>query len=181
MKNERENETKFMPCVKNILEQSREAETPMVEDSFDLFEVTYKEFWGERDPEEIGSGDADNLSNWEILNVYVRNLMKVEEMLSIAPRKALLVVRVKNERFLIASDAEETRLISRLEGSELQFEQEEFENKVEGLNTLYKKRDLFREEPIKDKIPRETFVEREVVTYDKKPPMMRELLRKLGK
>jgi len=110
-----------------------------------------------------------------------RGIMKVEEMLSIAPRKALLVVRVKNERFLIASDAEETRLISRLEGSELQFEQEEFENKVEGLNTLYKKRDLFREEPIKDKIPRETFVEREVVTYDKKPPMMRELLRKLGK
>lgn len=43
------------------------------------------------------------------------NLLKVEESLSLSPRKVLYVIRSGNERFLVASDAERTTLISKLE------------------------------------------------------------------
>lgn len=44
----------------------------------------------------------------------------VEDSLSLAPRKMLYVVRAGNERFLIASDADKTNLISKLQGGKLQ-------------------------------------------------------------
>jgi len=40
--------------------------------------------------------------------------LNVEETLSLAPRKTLYVIRAGQERFLIASDAEKTTLISKL-------------------------------------------------------------------
>ncbi len=43
--------------------------------------------------------------------------LNVEETLSLAPRKILYVVRAGEERFLIASDADKTTLISKLEGN----------------------------------------------------------------
>lgn len=39
----------------------------------------------------------------------------VEESINIAPRKSLYVVRAGNEKFLVASDAERTTLISKLD------------------------------------------------------------------
>ncbi|MBQ8168541.1 FliO/MopB family protein [bacterium] len=39
----------------------------------------------------------------------------VEESISLAPRKNLYVVRAGNERFLVASDADRTSLISKLD------------------------------------------------------------------
>src|SRR5574344_216612 len=41
--------------------------------------------------------------------------LKIEETLSLTPRKTLFVVRSGNERFLIAGDTERTTLISKLE------------------------------------------------------------------
>lgn len=43
------------------------------------------------------------------------NFLGIEECISIAPRKTLYVVRAGNERFLIASDVDKTRLISKLD------------------------------------------------------------------
>ena len=39
----------------------------------------------------------------------------VEECINIAPRKNIYVIRAGNERFLVASDAERTNLISKLD------------------------------------------------------------------
>lgn len=46
------------------------------------------------------------------------NSLKVEDTLSLSPRKTLFVVREGNERFLIAADLERTTLISKLENKE---------------------------------------------------------------
>jgi flagellar biogenesis protein FliO len=41
--------------------------------------------------------------------------LNVEDCINLAPRKSLYVVRAGNERFLVASDAERTSLISKLD------------------------------------------------------------------
>lgn len=41
--------------------------------------------------------------------------MKVLDSISIAPKKMLLVVKVKNEKFLIATDADRTTFLAKLE------------------------------------------------------------------
>lgn len=41
--------------------------------------------------------------------------LNVEDCISLAPRKNLYVIRAGNERFLVASDAERTSLISKLD------------------------------------------------------------------
>ena len=41
--------------------------------------------------------------------------LKIEESVNIAPRKSLYVVKAGNERFLLASDANSTNLISKLD------------------------------------------------------------------
>lgn len=43
------------------------------------------------------------------------NSLKIEDTLSLSPRKTLFVIRDGNERFLIAADLERTTLISKLE------------------------------------------------------------------
>ena len=42
------------------------------------------------------------------------DFLEIEETIGIAPRKNLYVVRAGNEKFLVASDAESTTLISKL-------------------------------------------------------------------
>ena len=42
------------------------------------------------------------------------NSLKIEDTLSLSPRKTLFVIRDGNERFLIAADLERTTLISKL-------------------------------------------------------------------
>lgn len=43
--------------------------------------------------------------------------LNVEDCISFAPRKNLYVIRAGNERFLVASDAERTTLISKLDST----------------------------------------------------------------
>ena len=43
--------------------------------------------------------------------------LNVEDCISFAPRKNLYVIRAGNERFLVASDAERTTLISKLDNT----------------------------------------------------------------
>ena len=47
-------------------------------------------------------------------NVSKSKFLNVEDCISLAPRKNLYVVRAGKERFLVASDAERTSLISKL-------------------------------------------------------------------
>ena len=76
---------KLFPCVRKMMIQTT---TPMEEkkenskDYFDLLEDTYDEFWEGRVPEE-GDPEKKNVSlrSFSILNAYVKNLIKVEEML----------------------------------------------------------------------------------------------------
>lgn len=42
----------------------------------------------------------------------------IEESLSLSPRKTLYVIRIKNERFLIASDIDKTTFLAKLEDNE---------------------------------------------------------------
>ena len=42
----------------------------------------------------------------------------IEESLSLNPRKTLYVIRIKNERFLIASDIDKTTFLAKLEDGE---------------------------------------------------------------
>ena len=50
-----------------------------------------------------------------------KTLMKIEESLNLAPRKTLYVIRIANERFLIASDADKTVFLAKLgEGQNLE-------------------------------------------------------------
>ena len=44
-------------------------------------------------------------------------LLKIEDSMSLAPRKTLYVVSTQSERFLIASDADRTTLISKLDNT----------------------------------------------------------------
>lgn len=44
-------------------------------------------------------------------------LLKVEDSMNLAPRKTLYVINAQNEKFLIASDADRTTLISKLDNS----------------------------------------------------------------
>ena len=46
------------------------------------------------------------------------NSLKIEDTLSLSPRKTLFVIRDGTERFLIAADLERTTLISKLEDRE---------------------------------------------------------------
>jgi flagellar biogenesis protein FliO len=46
--------------------------------------------------------------------------LNVEDCISLAPRKNLYVIRAGNEKFLVASDAERTNLISKLNESSKQ-------------------------------------------------------------
>lgn len=47
-------------------------------------------------------------------SVSKSKFLNIEDCISLAPRKNIYVVRAGNERFLIASDAERTSLISKL-------------------------------------------------------------------
>lgn len=53
--------------------------------------------------------------NMNTLTTSRRNNLKIEDYLSLSPRKTLYVIREGNERFLISSDTDRTSLISKLE------------------------------------------------------------------
>lgn len=53
--------------------------------------------------------------NFAYTNTSKSKFLNVEDCISLAPRKNLYVVRAGNERFLVASDAERTSLISKLD------------------------------------------------------------------
>ncbi len=49
------------------------------------------------------------------MNTKRRGLLKIDDVLSLSPRKTLYVIKAGDEKFLIATDADRTALISKLE------------------------------------------------------------------
>lgn len=65
--------------------------------------------------------------------------LNVEDSISLAPRKNLYVIRAGNERFLVASDAERTSLISKLDENYIKSEIEplnKIDDKIDELPTI---------------------------------------------
>lgn len=65
--------------------------------------------------------------------------LNVEDSISLAPRKNLYVIRAGNERFLVASDAERTSLISKLDENYVKSEIEpinKIDDKIDELPTI---------------------------------------------
>ena len=48
-----------------------------------------------------------------------KSSMQIEDSLNLAPRKNLFIIKIKNERFLIASDADKTTFLSKLEDDKI--------------------------------------------------------------
>ena len=91
------------------------------------------------------------------------SFLTVEESMNLAPRKTLYVVKAGSEKFLIASDADKTTMISRLETSECKnkIEKEIVKNNIEENDNI------------------SSIIDFKLPTQTKKQPVMKELIKKL--
>lgn len=88
------------------------------------------------------------------------NLLRVEDVLSLSPRKTLYVINANGEKFLIAGDLDRTTLISKLEQKE-----------------------QTREPRKEHAVDLSEFIQNEDVLYSSsdKEPVMKNLVKKLGR
>ncbi len=88
------------------------------------------------------------------------NLLRVEDVLSLSPRKTLYVINANGEKFLIAGDLDRTTLISKLEQKE-----------------------QVREKRNEHSVDLSEFIQNEDVLYSssEKEPVMKNLVKKLGR
>ena len=88
------------------------------------------------------------------------NLLRVEDVLSLSPRKTLYVINANGEKFLIAGDLDRTTLISKLESKE-----------------------QVRESRNEHAVDLSEFIQNEDVLYSssEKEPVMKNLVKKLGR
>ncbi len=88
------------------------------------------------------------------------NLLRVEDVLSLSPRKTLYVINANGEKFLIAGDLDRTTLISKLEQKE-----------------------QVREKRNEHSVDLTEFIQNEDILYSssEKEPVMKNLVKKLGR
>ena len=88
------------------------------------------------------------------------NLLRVEDILSLSPRKTLYVINANGEKFLIAGDLDRTTLISKLEQKE-----------------------QVREKRNEHSVDLTEFIQNEDILYSssEKEPVMKNLVKKLGR
>ena len=88
------------------------------------------------------------------------NLLRVEDVLSLSPRKTLYVINANGEKFLIAGDLDRTTLISKLEQKE-----------------------QVREKRNEHSVDLAEFIQNEDILYSssEKEPVMKNLVKKLGR
>ncbi|MBQ8476514.1 flagellar biosynthetic protein FliO [bacterium] len=60
-----------------------------------------------------------------------KGMIKILDRVAVSPKKSLLVVRVKNEKFLIAADAERTTFLSKLADEKQSSKEQKEENKTQ--------------------------------------------------
>ena len=124
--------------------------------------------------------------------------MEIEDSLSLSPRKRLHVVRVNGEKFLIAADTERTEFLAKLDNSEEKPENDNIIKFNQKPELLAKQNNLSQfSEKLQEKIRKVQLTQGNVAlktqpaTFQttrlsqvksinmKKPPIMREILRKL--
>ena len=88
------------------------------------------------------------------------NLLRVEDVLSLSPRKTLYVINANGEKFLIAGDLDRTTLISKLE-----------------------RKEQVREKRNEQSVDLTEFIQNEDILYSssEKEPVMKNLVKKLGR
>lgn len=88
------------------------------------------------------------------------NLLRVEDVLSLSPRKTLYVINANGEKFLIAGDLDRTTFISKLEQKE-----------------------QVREKRNEHSVDLTEFIQNEDILYSssEKEPVMKNLVKKLGR
>ena len=64
------------------------------------------------------------------------NFLSIEDTMTLAPRKVLYIIRAGRERFLVASDADKTTLISKLEDNNSSSSTADFNSEL-AANTVY--------------------------------------------
>lgn len=62
--------------------------------------------------------------------------LNVEDCISLAPRKNLYIIRAGKERFLVASDAERTSLISKLDENSTKIQSQENKSSIDDLPAI---------------------------------------------
>ncbi len=65
------------------------------------------------------------------------NFLSIEDTMTLAPRKVLYIIRAGRERFLVASDADKTTLISKLEDNNSSSSTADFNSELAAANTVY--------------------------------------------
>ena len=125
--------------------------------------------------------------------------MEIEESLSLSPRKRLHVVRVNDEKFLIAADVERTEFLAKLDNNDNPITRKEptFKDNIINLNKTPKlvssdNKIANFSQKVQEKINSVTLTQGNTAIKAapsklsnvksinmKKPPMMREILRKL--
>lgn len=65
------------------------------------------------------------------------NFLSIEDTMTLAPRKVLYIIRAGRERFLVASDADKTTLISKLEDNNSSSSTADFNSGLAAANTVY--------------------------------------------
>mgnify|MGYP003571339287 CR=1 FL=1 len=75
-----------------------------------------------------------------------KGIIKIVDSISIGPKKNLLIIKIKNERFLIASGAEHTTFLSKLKDDNNQSKKEQ---KEEYINPKVQKQMDFQQENLK--------------------------------
>lgn len=113
------------------------------------------------------------------------NSMKIEESLSLSPKKMLYVVSVEGERFLIASDADRTTFLAKLDEVEkkrnprtylpeqIQKQEEPVKNIIPGINPL----EIKRAAAAKKNVAQKTFTQ--TMAEQAQKPVMRSLAGKI--
>ncbi len=64
-------------------------------------------------------------------SAHSKNSMRIEEALSLSPKKTLYIVKAENEKFLIAADVERTTLLAKLENNSEELLKKEAEKELQ--------------------------------------------------
>lgn len=112
-----------------------------------------------------------------------KGMMKVLDTLSIGPKKMLLVVKIKNEKYLIATDSDRTTFLAKLEEESVTIEQTQKQPKPQGelsSEIQYKEKQEARLDKIQKQF-RELYSSNDDEDSNEQKPNRKEMIRQLLK
>lgn len=121
--------------------------------------------------------------NMRTIQNKAKSSMKIEDSLNLAPRKDLYIIRINDERFLIASDADKTTFLSKLKDDKtVSFKevQEEVNKEDETNNKIKKITEKIIKKQTDDLIQKETLIKQEEEKIEAKNVLKELKLRGVG-